>query len=246
MKKVLLCLIVLTVLLLSFPVSAHSENAYLITMREEDMKGSKYQLFMMNCSGHYDADTDSAALYIGNLSNKKADFEICIGWEGNNPITFVRSGAVTLEPGQMGKFVLTGLYAVPEKANDELGYVPGSHLSGNSVIRICVSNAEEGMSFLLAGLNAYGYFRNTYFVEPKTGFIRPAGLQNVDGARLVIADEDTAKANEKITLGIPETGKVQMFLNFTVLSAVLCAGGLILFTVRYFVKEKKHDGTEQV
>ena len=247
MRKFILVLTVLAVMLFSLPVSAQAQNAYLITLRQEDMNGSNYQLYMTRCSGHYDADKDTVTLYIRNVSDKEADFEVCIGWDGKNPITFVQSGAVTLKPGQMGKFVLTGLYDVPEKANDDLGYVPDSHLSGSSVIRICISNAKEGMSFLLAGVDSYGYLRNSGFTEPNPGFIRGVGRQSVDDALLVITDEEEKTGKDmKITLEVPETEKVQTFLTFAVSSAVLCAGGLILFIIRYFIREKKHDGTEQV
>ncbi len=248
MKKIICSVLCVIILLLQLTVSAAGTNALLCTLHTEDMAGTAYQLFLMRCTGHYDAGTDSVTLYITNMSNKDAEFQVHIGYNGDadKKVTSISSGFVKLGAGVTAKFELTDLYDVPEKANDDLGYVPDSHLSGTSVIRIQSNGLEAGDSFRIMGIDSYGEARSTAFKLISEGaVITTSGeLSDMADAKKVIKDKDAEGENKTFgwTMKQPSEKLVDGFTIFIAVSAILCAGGVIIYLFSILIKRRKqHD-----
>ncbi len=247
MKKTLCAILCLFMLICSVSVSAAGTGALLCTLHKEDMSGNAYMLFLMGCTGHYNAENDTVTLYITNMSAKDAEFQVHVGYSGDagKKVTSIASGFVKLGAGVTAKFELSGLYDVPEKANDELGYVPDSHLSGKSVLRIQTQGLEDGDSFKISGIDSYSGARNTYYKEFATSSIiqTNSDLSELAEAKKVIIDEQ-AEDDKPFgwTLKQPSDEFIDGFTVFIAVSAILCAGGVVIYSVSIILKRRhQHD-----
>ena len=250
MKKLSVLLTDMLMVLSAPGIFALGTGAYSCTVLAEDMSETSYQLYLSGCSGHYDAAGDSVTLYITNTCSEERSFQLTVGYSGDQVQTTVESGFVVLPPQTTGKFQLTELSRYPEKANDELGYVPNSHLSGSSVVRIQMSKAEEGDSFVITGLDGYANGRDSGFGELSPQALTPCAfdMDAVLNARLVIKDEGSEDNAPQEEFGIsaeqPDLKTVDTFVILTVCSAILCTGGLILYGFTYISKRRKRNDRE--
>ena len=245
MKKFIAILTLLILGVIPLTVSAGvSEHSYLCTVKEEDLSGESYQLYFSGCTGHYDNDNDAVTVYITNTSEKAISFQLCIGYSGSKERpTTVESGYVKLEPGQTGMFFLENLRNTPEKANDELGYIPGSQLGRNSVVRVMAKGISEGDTFIVCGISSYHSIRDTGFsdVEPDTIRQVATNFGYIEDAKRVIKKEVEEKEPTEFTLPQPPTELVNKFITFTVASAIVCAGGIIIYTVVCVIKRREKN-----
>lgn len=249
MKKLCVLLAVLSVLLSAPRIFALGTGAYSCTVLAEDMSETSYQLYLSGCSGHYDAAQDSVTLYITNTGSEERSFQLTIGYSGDKVQTTVESGFVVLQPQATGKFQLKELSQYPEKANDELGYVPNSHLGGNSVVRIQMSKAQEGDSFMITGIDGYSTARDSGFSELSSRALVPCAFDAdaVLNARLVIKDEGSGEIAQEefgISARQPSLKTVDTFVIFVVCSAIVCAGGLGIYLFTYISKRRKRNDRE--
>ena len=249
MKKLCVLLAVLSVLLSAPRIFALGTGAYSCTVLAEDMSETSYQLYLSGCSGHYDAAGDSITLYITNTCSEERSFQLTVGSSGDQVQTTVESGFVVLPPQTTGKFQLTELSQYPEKANDALGYVPDSHLGGNSVVRIQMSKAQEGDSFIITGLDSYSIARDSGFSELSPQALAPCTFDAdaVLNARLVIKDEGSEEIMQEefgISAVQPSLKTVDTFVIFVVCSAIVCAGGLVIYLFTYISKRRKQNDRE--
>lgn len=252
MKKICVLLTVLLVFLYVPQAAAVSGYAYSCTVFKEDMSETSYQLYLSGCSGHYNAMDDSVTLYITNTSSQERSFQLTIGYSGDQVQTTVESGFVVLQPQATGKFYLTELSHYPEKANDELGYIPNSHLSGTSVVRVQVSKVQEGDSFILSGLDGYASVRDTKFSDCSPQALAPCkpDTEAIANAKLVIKDEGSDAVPEEafgITAVQPDIKTIDTFVLIVVVSAILCAGGFVIYLFTYISKRRqKNDGEGKI
>ncbi len=241
MKKLFAIFLIFTILSVTVTAVVPGQS-FLCTVNEADLSGKNYQIYFSNCRGHY--ENDAVTIYVTNTTDREIDFQVTIGFSGSkeNPTT-VESGYVTLQPYVTGKFVLDNLFNVPERANDELGYIPNSHLSADSVVRVQARGIEPGDTFLVCGFSRYGYARDTGFssLEPNAIKTVPTTYGYINDAKLVIKKEVEEKEVTEITLEQPDTETVNKFITFTVASAIVCAGGLIIYTVTFIIKRRQKN-----
>ena len=249
MKKLCVLLTVLFVLLYVPKISALGSGAYSCTVMEEDMSDTSYQIYLSGCSGHYDAAGDSITLYITNTSAEAKNFQVTIGYSGDQVQTTAESGYVVLQPQATGKFLLQNISQYPERANDELGYVPNSHLSGNSVVRVQISQVQEGDSFVISGLDGYASARDSNFGEVSAQALRPCAFDTeaILNAKLVNKDEESEESSPEefgITAEQPSIQIIDTFVILIVSSAILCAGGLVIYLFTYISKRRQQNDGE--
>ncbi len=245
MKKVITIFLIVFMMCSMISVQAAvPEESYQCTVFESDLSGTNYQIFLSGCWGHfYD---DSVTVYLTNTSKKAISFQVSVGYSGSEERpTSVDSGYVELEPGVTGKFVLANLSSFPEKANNDLGYVPNSKLSRSSVVRIQARNISAGDTFNISGIPVFAYARDTSFKE-----LEPNSLMNaftdynaINEAKLVIKKEteEDDSSELKYTLVQPDVETVNKFIIFVVSSAIVCAGGIIIYTYTFITKRRKND-----
>lgn len=249
MKKTIACLMLIVCLFAcSLRVCAMGINSYEITMLKNDMSGENYQLYISGASGHYDAGTDSVTVYFTNTSDHEFSVQMTVGWEPSTVKTKINSGHLTVQPEVTAAFTLEGLSEIPEKANDELGYVPGRFLGANSVIRFQIEGVKENDTFVLSGINGYNVMRDSSFseMEPEAVKELPLQTQYVTNARKVISVQPSGEEKDySITAETPKMETVNKFFKFIACSAVLCAGGLIIYIVTSLMKKRRklHEGT---
>lgn len=245
MKK-FIAIILIIIAFSSISVSAAvPEQSFLCTVCEGDISGSNYQIYFMSCNGHYDYEKDEVTIYITNTSKNAIDFQVTVGYSGSeqNPTT-VELGYVKLEPYVTGKFVLKNLYDFPEKSDVDRG-ITDSHLGANSVVRVQARNIKVGDTFIVCGMNRYGSMRDSNYtnMEPNSVISRPTVYEYINSARLVIKKEVEEEEKEETgyTLEQPPTEVVNKFITITVASAIICVGGLIIYTFVFIVKRREND-----
>ena len=248
MKKTVACLILLICLLTcSLRVCAMGINSYEFTMLKNDMNGENYQVYISGASGQYDAGTDSVTLYFTNTSDHEFSVQMTVGWEPSTVKTKIDSGYLTVQPEVTAAFTLEGLSEIPEKSNDELGYVPGRFLGANSVIRFQIEGVKENDTFVVSGINGYKVVRDSAFsvMEPEAVKELPLQTQYVTNARKVISVQPSGEEKDySITAETPKMENVNKFFKFIACSAVLCAGGLIIYIVTSLMKwRRQHERT---
>jgi len=244
MKKIFAILMIF--ICLSVTASAViASDSYFVTVDEADLSGSNYQIYFQRCLGHYDYEKDAATIYVTNTSDEKIDFQVTIGFSGSSEHpTSVESGYVTLEPHVTGKFVLEDLYELPEKANNDLGYVPNSHLGEGSVVRVQARKIKAGDTFIVCGFNAFGAMRDSNYsnIEANAVMLKPTIYEYINEARLVIKKPvEEEKEVTEYTLTQPATDDVNNFITFTVVSFIVCIGGLIIYTVVFVIKRREKN-----
>lgn len=241
MKKLFAIFLMLAILSVTVTAIVPGQS-FLCTVYETDSSGENYQIYFSNCRGHY--ENDAVTIYVTNTTDREIDFQVTIGFSGSkeNP-TSVESGYVTLKPYVTGKFVLENLFNVPEKANNDLGYIPNSHLSANSVVRVQARGIKEGDTFLVCGFSRFWGAWDTNFsgLEPNAIITVPTTYGYINDAKLVVKKEVKEKAVTEITLEQPDTETVNKFITFTVASAIVCAGGLIIYTVTFIIKRRQKN-----
>lgn len=244
MKKLVSLFLIIFILFSTFVVyGAVSEESYLCTVFESDISDTNYQIYFMGCRGHY--QDNAVTLYITNTSKEAINFQVIVGYSGSkeNP-TSVESGYVKLEPGVTGKFVVDNLSSFPEKANTDLGYVPNSQLGYNSVVRVQASNINVGDTFLVCGIDRYKSARDTSYKEIEAAAIisKPTNYAYINDAKLVIKKEvEQGKEIKEYTLEQPDSETVDKFLIFVVSSAIVCVGGIIIYTFAFITKRREND-----
>ena len=246
MKKIIAFVFIIMLVLSSVSVSALGTESLKCTVFKEDLSGDSYQLYFSNCRGHY--SSGAVTVYVTNTSKHSAKFQVTVGWQGSKVQTMVESGYVELKPGVTGRFVLENLSEYPEKANDDLGYVPNSKLGENSVVRVMARGLEENDTFVVTGIDSYSMVRDSGFsdITPNAVMKQPLVPQYVSESKLVIKDEekeDKGDGSEYLyTMVQPDTESVNKFIIATVASAVLCLGGIAIYTVSFIIRRNKNDG----
>ncbi len=241
MKKIIAILMIIFTLSVT-AYAAVPEESYKCTVNKADLSGENYQIYFTGCMGHY--ENDAITIYVTNTSKREIEFQVTIGYSGSNETpTTVESGYVKLPVGVTGKFVLENLMNTPEKANNDLGYVPNSHLSEKSVVRVQARGMEEGDTFIVCGFRHYGVVRDTTFSNLEAGSVIPVATSYVyiNEAKLVIKEEVEEKEVTKYTLYQPPIEVVNGFITLTVSSAIICIGGLIIYTVVFIKKRREHN-----
>ncbi len=244
MKKLLTFLLVF-IMLISVHTLAIGEYSYLCKVTEKDMSGTNFSIYFMNCRGHFSNDT--VTLYITNTSNDTITVQASVGYGGGKVQTSIESGFVELEPEQTGRFVLENLSKYPEKANDDLGYVPGSHLSENSVVLLKLQNVKAGDTFVVTGIDGFKGLRNTTFSDfnDASAVQRfPFVAKYVNESKLVIKDKEVEpdeKKSYEYTLEQPDNESVTSFITFVAVSAVVCLGGIVIYTISFIRKRSEKD-----
>lgn len=246
MKKLVAMLLTILMIISIVSITAYAaipEQSFQCTVVEADLSGENYQIYFMGCRGHY--ENGVVTLYITNTSNKDIDFQVAIGYSNSDKEhpTTVESGYVTLKPGITGKFVLENLAKTPEKSNDELGYIPNSQLSENSVVRVQARGIKAGDTFIVCGFNRYYNLRDTNYAALEVGSVTavPTSYLYINDAKLVIKKEVKEKESNEYTLMQPPTEVVNALITFTVSSAIVCVGGLIIYTVVFIIKRRQND-----
>ena len=241
MKKIIAVLMILFIISVT-AFAAVPEESYKCTVNKADLAGENYQLYFTGCVGHY--SNDAVTIYITNTSKREIEFQVTIGYSGNseNP-TSVESGYVKLPVGVTGEFFLENLRNTPERANNDLGYVPNSHLSERSVVRIQARGIKEGDTFVVCGFRYQGSVRDTNFSELEAGSIIPVvtSYADINDAKRVIKKEVEEKETTEFTLFQPPTEAVNGLITFTVSSLIVCVGGLIIYTVVFVMKRRNND-----
>ena len=253
MKRIaLIFLCIMIALCTAVPAFAQDQNlgygytcSQLCTVKEADLSEDTIEFFFSDCQGHF--SNDKVTVYITNTSKDAANFQVSVGWNGDAVQTSMDSGFVTLEPGITGKFLLENISQFPEKANDDLGYVPGSKLSGSSIIRIKVTGLSPDDTFVITGIESYRKVMGSGLAAIKSSTIVKQFLipQYISDAKLVIKDEEVVKEVEtkEYTMIQPDTRSVVGFIILTVSSAILCIGGITIFTYSYITRRgKENDG----
>lgn len=220
--------------------------AYSITVTKEESSGNTHILYILNPSGHYDSQNDSATLYITNTSGHGIKFEMFVGYAGSTVKTDIATGAVKVPSGVTARFSVSGLKGIPEKANDDLGYVPGSHLSEGSVVRIFASGVEEGDTFTVSGIGIGGA-RNTFFKETSAVQGIDFDVNKIKDAKNVIAEEpDNAETVQAEPFGIvlkqPSGKAVNSFITAVAVSAGLFIGGAAIYICSMIIRRRKDAG----
>lgn len=247
MKKFLAAAIaVITVMCCVINAAAIAPAAYSVTVTKEESSGNTYILYILSPSGHYDSQTDSATLYITNTSGHGIKFEMFVGYAGSAVKTDIASGAVKVPSGVTARFSVSGLKDIPEKANDDLGYVPDSHLSEGSVVRISASGVEEGDTFTVSGINIGGA-RNTFFKETSAAQSIDFDVNKIKDAKNVIAGEnDNAEPVQTEQFGIvlkqPSNETVTKFITIVAVSAGLFVGGAAIYICSMIIRRRKDAG----
>ncbi len=245
MKKIFALFLIFAMLTVGISVNAVSETSYRCTLLAGDISGENYQIYFSNCRGHYSNDT--VTVYITNTSKREALFQVTVGFQGGEVQTTAESGYVKLDKGVTGKFVLTDISQYPEKANTTLGYVPGSALSESSVVRVQVKGLKAGDTFLVSGIDGFSRARDTSFQEIEANAIMsiPTDYAYINDARLVIKKETEKKEDtgdfNGYTLTQPDSEAVDGFLKFVVISAVICVGGIIVYTFIFITKRREKN-----
>jgi hypothetical protein len=241
MKKIIAILMIIFILSVT-AFAAVPDESYKCTVKKSDLSGENYQIYFMGCVGHY--ANDAITIYVTNTSNREIEFQVIIGYSGSSERpTTAESGYVKIPTGVTGMFVLENLMNIPEKANNELGYVPNSHLSERSVVRIQARGVKEGDTFIVCGFRNSGVMRDTNFSELEAGSVTPVTTSYVyinEAKRVIKAKEEETEV-VKYTLYQPPTEVVNGFITFTVASAILCVGGLIIYTVVFIIKRREHN-----
>ena len=243
MKKIF-AIIMVFIIVLSVNVLALGEYSYNCKVTERDMSGAKFRIYFINCRGHYYNDT--VTVYVTNTSKDPINVQVSVGYGGGEVQTSVESGYVELESEVTGRFVLEHLSAYPEKANDDLGYVPGSALGENSVVIVELQNAKKGDTFVVSGIDQYGSARNTSHANFNDGSAiqrYPFIAAYVNESKLVVKDKEKSKAETtyEYTLEQPDNETVIKFLIIVTSSAVLCVGGLAIYIFSYVRKRRENN-----
>ena len=241
MKKIVAVLMILFIVSVTAYAAVPSQS-YLCTVNEVDLSGDSYQLYFMGCRGHY--ENGAITLYITNTSKQKIDFQVIIGYSGSKEVpTTAESGYVTLEPGVTGKFILENLFNIYEKANTDLGYVPDSHLSENSVVRVQAKGIKAGDTFIVCGFHSYYAARDTNYSGVEAGSVMsvPTSYIYINDAKRVIKKEVEEKEVTEYTLTQPATETVNGLITFTVSSAIVCVGGLAIYLTVFIKKRREND-----
>lgn len=245
MKKILAAAIaVITVICCTINAAAIVPTAYSVTVTNEDSSGNTYILYIINPSGHYDSQTDTATVYITNTSGHDIRFEMFVGWAGNTVKTDIGTGSVKVSGGETARFSVSGLKDVREKANDDLGYVPDSHLSEGSVVRIRLSGVSEGDTFTVSGINI-GSAKNTSFKDMNAIQSVSFDAEKIENAKNVIADEEEEpKSTEEfgIVLTQPSNETVTKFITIVAVSAGLFVGGAAIYICSMIIRRRKDAG----
>lgn len=245
MKKFLAAAIaVITVMCCAINAAAIAPAAYSVTVTNEDSSGNAYILYIVNPSGHYDSQTDTATVYITNTSSHDIGFEMSVGWAGSTVKTDITTGNVKVSGGVTARFSVSGLKDIPEKANDDLGYVPDSHLSEGSVVRIRLTGFQAGDTFTVSGINI-GSTRNTSFKETNAAESVVFDAKSIENAKNVIADEEEEpKTTEEfgIVLTQPSNETVTKFITIVAVSAGLFVGGAAIYICSMIIRRRKDAG----
>lgn len=245
MKKFLAAAIaVITVMCCVINAAAIVPAAYSVTVTNEDSSGNAYILYIVNPSGHYDSQTDTATVYITNTSGHDIGFEMSVGWAGSTVKTDITTGKVKVSDGVTARFSVSGLKGIPEKANDDLGYVPDSHLSEGSVVRISLTGFQAGDTFTVSGINI-GSTRNTSFKETNAAESVVFDAKSIENAKNVIADEEEEpKPTEEfgIVLTQPSNETVTKFIIIVAASAGLFVGGAAIYICSMIIRRRKDAG----
>lgn len=249
MKK-LICAITAIMLLIisSLPVNALTAKTYLFVLKEEDMVGENYELFLLNCHGQYSKESDSVTVYITNYSDREGKFEVLVGYSGSKVKTDISVGSVGIKNGVTAKFVIENISSVPEKANDDLGYVPNSFLDGDSVIRIKVSGLTKGDSFTVSGMSV-GRMMSTSFKPLSEGghYESVFNEEDINEAKSVIPDDgENTVESEKTdkytnTLEQPTQKEVTFFITLVAIAVAMFAGGAIIYICALILKRRRED-----
>ncbi len=245
MKKFFILFLIFTMLIIGISANAVSEISYKCTLLEGDISGENYQIYFSNCKGHY--ANDEVTVYVTNTSKSKALFQVTVGFQGGKVQTTAESGYVELDTGVTGKFVLTDISQYPEKANTDLEYVPGSALGESSVVRVQVKGLKAGDTFIVSGIERFAQARDTSFQAIEANAIMNVltDYTYINDARLVIKKETEEKDEDRepteYTLTQPDSETVDKFLTFVVTSAIVCVGGIILYTVSFITKRREKD-----
>jgi len=121
----------------------------------KDMTSNVVNLYLSGVTGHYDAVTDTATLYIMNTSSKTLTFQMCIGWAwdktGTN-MTSALGNIVDIPAGKAVKLAVVGLKNYYEKTATSPYYDSSKTLSVNSIIRLIIQGASKDDSFVMAGV----------------------------------------------------------------------------------------------
>lgn len=243
MKKFCVFFLII-VLLLSINTFALGQSAFKCTILSNDISNDSYRIYFIRCKGHYSNDTVN--IYVTNTSKKAMKFQVTVGYGGADVQTTVESGFVEIPPEVTGRFELTELSRYPEKANTDLGYVPGSKLSESSVIQIHVQDFQEGATFVVSGFDSYESIRNTNY----SAFKNQAAVQQqafipayITNAKLVIKEKTEYKddSSYEYTLSQPDNDTVKIFFDITVASAAACLGAIGVYTVCHLIKRRKNN-----
>lgn len=228
-------------------VSAVAPNSYSVTVTKNDSSGSTYILYILSPSGHYDSQTDTATVYITNTSGHEIRFEMFVGYAGNKVKTDLGTGEVKIPGGVTACFSVSGLKDIPEKANDDLGYVPYSHLKEGSAVRICAKGIEEGDTFTVSGI-VIGDVRNTYFDAIGTDAVESTFFDAdlIENAKTVIPDENDGSTETNEPFGIvleqPSNESVTTFITIVAVSAGLFIGGAAIYICSMIIRRRKDAG----
>lgn len=246
MKKLLCAFTAIMLLVIGeLSVNALSPSAYKFILREEDMSGDNYELFLLQCNGHYSKENDSVTVYITNLSDREGKFEVLVGYSGSTVQTDVSVGTVGIKHGVTAMFVIENISSIPEKANDDLGYVPNSSLSGNSVVRIRVSGLTKGDSFIVSGLTASS-MRSTSFTPLSEGgyTVTSYSSELIGNAKRVIPDENDTDSDDTsytTTLEQPTQKEVMLFITLVGVAVALFIGGIIIYICSAVLKRRREN-----
>ncbi len=242
MRKIISVFIAFIIMILPIGVFASAEKTYSFTVGKEDLSGNNFQIFLINCSGHYSAENDSVSLYVTNTSSAKATFQLHVGYSGSaDKPTSIDGAPREIAPGKSVEFIVTGLKKALEKANDELGYVPGKTLSANSVVRISAVGLGEGDTFEVTGISI-GAARNTYYKE--TNNYKETTYNKAITSSAEIVDQSSVTPTPEVfgyTMTQPSMEFVNGFITFIGVSAVLCIGGIAIYTVSAIIKRRKSN-----
>lgn len=242
MKKLLVICLIFS-LILSVHTFAIGKASLKCTVFEEDLSGTNYRLYLGKCSGHYSNDT--VTIYITNTSDENMKFQVMIGYSGSSVQTTVESGYVEIPSGVTGRFVLTELSKYYEKTNDTLGYNPKQTLGSNSVVQIMVQNAFKGATFVISGIDSYQSIRNTNYSTPNANAVIYDKFvpSYVTQSKLVIKKVEVENGQTfEYTLLQPDNKSVDIFKNAIIVSAILGAASITIYTICHIKRRNSNDG----